>query len=68
MKLTDLLPGTLKENQIPTQGAYMRVDMLDNAHVRLNLIYYRNDELYITRITKPMPDDLKREAQDENLF
>ncbi|MCM8770538.1 MAG: hypothetical protein NC936_01545 [Candidatus Omnitrophica bacterium] len=52
IKLKDILPKELKDKIISRRGNCVKIDFSDYTYVRVTLIYYLKDEVYIFRVTQ----------------
>jgi hypothetical protein len=52
LKLKDILPKELKDKIVSRKGNCLKIDFADYTYVRVTLVYYLKDEVYIFRVTQ----------------
>ena len=65
IKLKDILPKELKDKVISRKGNCLKIDFQDYTYVRVTLVYYLRDELYIFRVTQRIMNPQIHGAQNE---
>ena len=57
IKLKDILPKELKDKIVARRGNCLKIDFQDYTYVRVTLVYYLKEEVYIFRVTKRIMND-----------
>ncbi|MDD5045058.1 MAG: hypothetical protein PHH69_03675 [Candidatus Omnitrophica bacterium] len=52
LKLKDILPKELKDQVLSRRGNCLKIDFAEYTYVRVTLVYYLKDEVYIFRVTQ----------------
>ena len=52
IKLKDILPIELKDKVLSRKGNCLKIDFDDYTYVRVTLVYYLKEEVYIFRVTQ----------------
>ena len=65
IKLKDMLPLELKDKVLSRRGSCLKISFEEYTYMRVTLVYYLKNEVYIFRVTQRITNPNIDEAQNE---